>query len=260
MISTFSGWNFGHTIKLDNKYLNFEEVGGSGELAAILNDGSYSLQEFATECIRAMNDAAEINKYTFTLDRDTRKITVISDSANFSLLITSGEQFELSVFTLMGFTGADLSGAQNYEGDSASGSQFIPQLKLQDYVPFEDLETTANASTNENTKGDVIEVINYGEINRMECNILFSTNITPQRAIRNDPLGRDKLRDFMKYLRTKGKTEFMEDVNTPSVFEKCILDKTRLDRKGLGFKLIDMKNVGWTNYFTTDPLEFRKVK
>lgn len=260
MINTVSAWNYGHTIRLDNKYLNFDEVGAIiSPKTAILNEGSYTLTEFATEFVRALNDSAEINTYTFTLNRDTRKITIFGSDANFSLLIESGEQSELSAFDLAGFTGDDLTGLMTYEGNLPSGSQYVPQLKLQDYVPFEDLEETASANINMNTKGNIIEVINYGEINKMECNVMFATNLTPQRAIREDEQGKDKLRDFMRYLRTKGKTEFMEDIENSGSFEKCILEKTRLDSKGLGFKLIDMKSVGWTNYFTTDPMTFRRV-
>ena len=260
MINTMSGWNFGHTIISSNKYLNFEEDGAlTNPKVGILNEGSYTLSEFGTELTRALNEGSEVNSYTFTLDRDTRKITIIGDTDNFTLLIASGDQLELSVFALAGFNGPDLSGAMSYEADSASGFQFIPQFKLQDYTPFEDIEETANASVNENTRGDVVEVINYGVINKMECNIMFQTDITPQHAITEDANGVSKLRTFMQYLRTKGKVEFMEDVTQPSVFSKCILEKTRLDRKGLGFKLKDMRTVGWTNYFSTDPIEFREV-
>ena len=88
---------------------------------------------------------------------------------------------------------------------------------------------------------------------------MFQTNITPQRAIRNDPQGVEKLRDFIKFAITKGKMEFIEDLEVPASFVKCVLSKTRIERKGLGFKLIDMENVGWTNYFTTEVLEFRQI-
>lgn len=262
MINTLSGWNYGHTITKQNKYINFNEDGATvNPKTAILNEGSYTLTEFAVEVSRAMNDASEINSFLTSLDRITRKITIYSDASNFDLLITSGDQFELSAFPLMGFNGADLTGQMSYDADSASGLQFIPQLKLQDYTPFEDNEQTANANINENTKGDIVEVVNYGQVNRMKCNIMFQTNLIPQRAIREDAQGKDKLREFMKYLTTKAKVEFMEDVvNNQNSYTKCILDKTKLDRKGLGFELIDMKSVGWTNYFTTDLMEFREVK
>lgn len=260
MINTVSAWNFGHTIISSNKYINFEELGATvNPKAAILNDGSYTLEEYCIELVRALNDAAELNKYTYTLDRTTRKITLISDAVNFSLLIATGDQSQLSSFPLAGFTGLDLSGAMMYEGDSPSGEQFIPQFKLQEYTPFEDLEKTANASVNENTQGDIIEVINYGTISRMKCNIMFQTNHVPQNAIREDAQGVDKLRTFMRYLITKAKTEFLEDIDQPSTIVKCILDKTTADSKGLGYELVDMRNVGWTNYFTTKSITFRKV-
>lgn len=261
MITTYSGWNYGHTITLSNQNINFEEDGGSGPLNGKLLLGSYTLEEFATELSRAMNEAGSINSYLVTIDRTTRKLTITSDTANFSLLIDSGDQKEVGVFTLAGFNGADLLGAMSYEGDSPSGSQFIPQFKIQDYTPFPDIERTANANVNENTKGDVVEVINYGSINSMECNILFQTNITPQSAIREDSQGKEKLLDFLRYLKTKSKVEFMEDAeNSPDVFTNCILEKTRLDPKGLGYKLENMRSVGWTNYYTTQLMEFRQVQ
>ncbi len=262
MINTLSGWNYGHTIRLDNKYLNFEEDGATvNPKTAILLEGSYTLSEFAIEIARALNDESEVgNTYNVSVDRITRKLTITSDGTNFSLLVQSGNQSELSAFPLAGFSGLDLSGSNSYQGDLPSGSQFIPQFKLQDYTAFIDLQKTANASINENTKGDIVEVINYGNVNMMKCNIMFQTNITPQNAIREDAQGVEKLREFMQYLITKAKVEFMEDVqNSPELFTKCILDKTSTDRKGLGFELKDMKGVGWTNYFTTDIIDFREV-
>lgn len=261
MIETLSAWNFGHTITKDNKYLNFSEVSDGLERVALLNEGSYTLNQFAIEVARAMNDAAEFNEYSTSVDRSTRKITVEGDTENFTLLAGTGTQLELSPFELMGFSESegDQSGAQTYEGDSASGFQFIPQFKLQQFTHFEDYVSTSNSNIIENTRGDIVEVVNYGDIRRMKCNIMFQTNRDGQRAIRNDLQGKDKLNAFMLYCRSKARLEFMPDVLAPENFYNCILDKTKLSRNGTDFELYDMISQGWTDYFMTDLIEFREI-
>ena len=54
-----------------------------------------------------MNKAGN-QEYTITLDRDTRKFS-ISALNNFELLINTGSQKAVSVFTLLGFEESDRS-------------------------------------------------------------------------------------------------------------------------------------------------------
>lgn len=255
MISTYSGWTYGHTITVDNQYIDFDE--GAGELSAILNPGSYSLAEFVDEVARALNEAGGLT-YTTSVDRATRKIT-ISAGANFSLLITSGTFVNFSAFGLIGFSGADLSGSNSYEGNAASGSFFEPQFKLQDYISFDDEESAVDSTVNESGSGR-IEVVTFGTQNFMTCNITLQNNYTQKvnGPIKNDPSGVSNLRDFLKYARTKGTMEFVPDIDSPSTFTKCILESTPLSGQGTGFRLNELIGRGLMGYFESGRLKFRK--
>lgn len=257
MLKTFSSFYYGHTITKNNKFLNFNE--GAGELSAELAVKGYTLTEFAIEVARAMNEIGNVNEYTTSLDRVTGKITIISDNANFDLLINTGAQSALSCFSLAGFNGADLTGALSYESDSFSGFEFEPQFKLQSFVDFEDNEEVANSSVSENANGDVIEVVNFGEVNVMECDVRFQTNTVPQGpSIKDDPSGEDNFRAFLKYISTKAPIEFIPDFGDKNTFTKCILNRNKKNRNGLGFKLIEMERA--RGYFESGKMEFRQIK
>jgi hypothetical protein len=254
MISTFSGFTYGHTITVDNQYIDFNE--GSGEINGQLNVGVYSLAEFVNEVARALNELGSLT-YTTTLDRSTRKIT-ISATGTFSLLITSGIFVNSSVFGLAGFTGADLSGSASYEGDSASGSFFEPQFLLQDYVSFIDEQKAVDSTVNESGSGR-IEVVTFGNQRFMTCNVTLQNDYTQKIGgpIKNDPAGVTNLRNFLIYGVTKATLEFVPDIDSPTVFTKCILESTPSDSKGTGFKLNELIGRGLMGYYESGRLRFR---
>jgi len=254
-IKTYCAFNYGHTVTQDNQYINFSE--GAGELSAVLTVGSYTLGSFVDEVSTQLNKVGG-QEYTVSLDRTTRKIS-ISASGNFELLISSGSQVNISAYSLMGFTGADLTGTNSYEGDSASGSQFIPQFLLQNFTDFPNEQRKAAASINEAANGDV-EVISYGDVNIMSANITLATDIVPQFAIRDNPNGVGDLRDFMIYATNKRPMEFIYDFEgDPNTFENCILESTPEDKKGTAFKLKELYTRNLAGYFETGNLQFRKI-
>lgn len=254
MLKTHCIFYYGHTVTLSNKYINFDE--GNGELTAEIAIKSYSLDSFYKEIARAMNEVSVENEYTTEVDRTTRRIKIIGNNVPFTLLIDSGTQAELSCFELAGFTGADLSGLLEYEGNNGSGKEFEPQYKLQRYTPFKNSVRVANSSYSENTRGDVVEIVSYGDVNIMKCDIVFQTNQIPQRNIKENPTGEDDLLDFMTYAKTKGFIEFMPDIDNRDVFDRCILDKTPQDSKGLSFDLMEMEV---KEFFATGAIEFRRL-
>ena len=65
------------------------------------------------------------------------------------------------------------------------------------------------------------------------------------------------LREFLRYLRTKGKFEFMPDKDNVNNFFECILEKSPSQRDGLGYKLKENRDV--IGYFDTGKLTIRNI-
>ena len=252
-LKTYSAFIYGHDIDDESNYIDFSEDGIT-ELSAIIETGSYTLTDFVNQVLVALNDAGNFD-YTASINRATRKIT-ISASSNFELRVT-GSHNAISAFALMGFT-TDKSGSNSYESDVASGFFYEPQYWLQRYVDFTDNVESAQSSVNTSASGKV-EVVSYGTNYFMECNITYATDITGQGAIKNNASGVSNLRAFMNYAIRKKPLEFMPDIDTPSVFTSCILEKTPSSNNGTGFQLFELYTRGLANYFETGILTFRKV-
>jgi len=252
-ITTYSGFTYGHEINSSNDFINFNE--GSGELQTQIEVGSYTLDSFLSAVLSAFN-AEGSQEYTGSIDRETRKITIES-IANFDLLVTTGSQSAISAFSLIGFT-SDKTGSNSYESDIASGSFYEPQFLLQNYVDFVDNVKTSQASVNESANG-VVEVVSFGRNTFMECNITLATDIVPQGAIKENINGISDLRSFMSYAINKNPIEFIPDISNKSSFIDCLLESTKLDPKGTGFKLYELYSRKLTGYFETKTLTFRKL-
>lgn len=255
-IKTYSAFVYGHTVTDDNKYINFSE--GSGELSAEIEIGSYTLDAYRDAVGLALNGAGSLD-YTVTVDRATRKLTV-SASANFDLLIASGFQLSISAFPLMGFTGADLTGQASYQGDISSGRYFEPQLFLQSFVDFKDNVKTLDASVNQSASG-AVEVVSYGTVKFMECNITLQTNIPQGKGsvLKSDVAGYDNLRSFLSYCITKAPIEFIPDVNAPSIYTDCLLESTRESKDGVDFTVKELYSRGFSEYYESGLITFREL-
>lgn len=249
----YSGFIYGHTITSDNQWIDFSE-NGITELSNEVDLGSYSFTDFVSKVAAAFNEVGT-QVYTFGVNRVTRKVSIAAPS-NFDLYVTTGTHSEISVFNLLGFT-SDKTGTNFYEADIASGSFFEPQFYLQNYIDFEDDVRNASSSVNQSASGKV-EVISYGLIKQMSCNITLQTNITPQSVIKNNPTGVDDLRAFMNYAITKAPLEFVKDIDGVN-FTKCILEKTPEDQNGTAFKLKELYARKLVGYFETGTINFREI-
>jgi len=257
-LNTKSVFYFGHLIDNTNFTLDFDE--GSGEINAELDPGSYSITEFATELARALNEVSELPQvYTVTVERSTRIVT-ISAPASFSLLVSTGSNVGTSVFTLAGFTGADRASGTSHDGDSPTGKEYLPQFKLQQYVPSSIWRNPTSASVNISSSG-VVEVIRFGNIQFMECNIKWVTNndVGTNDYIDNNPTALTDLIEFMDAITQKNTIEFMEDRDSRSFFETMILEKTRESTDGVGYKISELLNIKLPDWYETNKLMFRKI-
>lgn len=257
-LNTRVAFTYGHTITNDNENINFSEDSGVTELTATIAIGSYYLNEFGDAIATALNEIGD-NEYTVTLDRTTRKFTISAD-ANFDLLVTTGSQADISAFNLMGFT-SDKTGSDSYESDIASGSIYLPQAPLRDYVAFENDQEAVQSKVNESSSGDNIEVVSYGSRQIMSANIKYATDIdvTSSDYIDNNPTGVSDLREFMVYITGKKPIEFIVDKTDLTTFTPCILESTTKNRDGVGFQLRELYTENLSFYFETGLLKFRKI-
>lgn len=252
-LKTLSQFYFGHTVTVNNSALDFKE-GAGPELNGNLRVGSYSLTEFASEFQRALREAGT-QAYGVSVNRTTRVLTVTAPSA-FTLLASTGSRIGSGVFALAGFNATDVTGT-SVSGQNASGKIYRPQYLLKNYTALEHNPLKESASVQISANG-VVQVLSFGEGNRVKMNMVCITNKT---GMKTSPFfenadGIDDALEFLNYLITKAKVEFMPDVATPSAFSKLLLDSTKADRNGTSFEL---KNMGVPDFYESGDLVFRKV-
>jgi hypothetical protein len=256
-IFKYSAFTYGHTVTEDNQWINFSE-NGVDELSAQIDIGAYTLATFANKIAQAMNEVGTLN-YTCTIDRETLKLTISADS-NFWLYVTTGTNVSISAYGLMGFT-TDRSNVNNQEGDKVSGFVYEPQTPLQKFVDFQDNVKFNQSSVNESASG-VVEVVSYGTVRMMECEIPLITDIIPQLYIKEDANGLEKARSFMLYAISKAPMEFIPDYsdgNKSNNITECILESTPEDKNGTAFKLKEQYAKKLVGYFSTGKLMFREI-
>lgn len=256
MINTFCKFYYGHTVDETNYALDFKEGAGS-ELNANVEIGEYTLTDFASAVSNALNETGALT-YTVSVNRTTRIIT-ISASGSFTLLASTGSRVGIGIWSLLGFS-VNTSSASSHAGTIASGSEWIPQFKPQDFVDFQDQQSSVDGVKRESANGSV-EAISFGNRQIMDANFTFITDIgqSSNAVITNDASGVSNARTFLEYATTKADLEFIPDKNSPSTFTKCILESTSESKDGLGFKLKELYARGLPGYYETGVLKFRKV-
>lgn len=254
-LTTHSRFFFGYEITSANSSLDFDE--GAAELQATLNVGSFTFTEFAVEIKRAMDDVGG-QAYIVTANRSTRTIT-ISASGNFALLLTSGTRTGSSIYGDAGFTGADLTGTNTYEGNNTAGDGYTTQFILQDHIASEDFEESVSESINESASGN-LEVVTFGDRNFVQMNFKFLTDKSqPGSVIRNRPTGIADFRVLIKFMRTKQPFEFMPDEDIVATFQKVLLETSPQSSKGTGFKLRELFDRGLPGHFDSGILKLRVI-
>lgn len=258
MIYTWSKFNYGHTVSLTNKYILFSE--GAGELIATIEEGNYSLGGYVSAVQDALNATGALD-YIVSVDRAGSNTISISASGVFSLLTNTGTLLDTSAFSMMGFSyaSANLTGADNYDGNMQSGSVYSPQFLLQSYVPPENFLESVNPVINESGDGRV-EVIRFGTKNKIEMDLKFITDLPMDGlTIRNNPAGLSSALAFLNYITQKKKFEFVPDIDTPDTFSKVILESYPSSNDGTGFKLKELFADGLPDVYETGVITLRVV-
>lgn len=256
MIMTNSAFIYGIFVNDTSNIVAFDE--GNGELLATLRSGKYTLTTYLNEVLRAMNEVAVDGVYSGSVNRNDRTYSINGDIP-FDLLVATGST-SASAFQNMGFTGADRTGDDSYTGDSAVGSVYQPQFRLQSFVDFKNNQRAVESTANISASGQV-ELVRFGVVRIMEAEITFITDIDQGvgSPIRTELQGEDKARAFMEYATTKGPMEFVPDVLDPDTFNYCILESTPESRDGVDFKIKEMIARRLIGYYTTGLLTFREV-
>lgn len=253
-IVTLSRFFYGTTVTIQNRSIDFDE--GGPELQATLKVGSYSLTEYAAEWQRALREAGT-QAYVVTLNRATQKITA-SAPLNFTLRANTGSRVGTGAWLMAGFTtAANYTGANSYLAPNIAGKKYDVQYPVNDYVADGDNIVKENATVN-STPAGLVQQVSFGEGSRVQMNIRVITN---QTGLKGDLYfenanGISDAKDFMAYLLTKGRVEFMPDKNTPASFVKCFLESTKEDKDARKYIL---KNMGVPEFYETGTLTFRKV-
>lgn len=258
-ITTFSRFFQPLVVDINNRNLNFTE-GAGPELTAVLEIGSVTHSEMAVVLKTAL-DAAGALTYTVTFNRSDRTFTIATTSA-FGLLITSGSQIGTGPFTLIGFTGADLTGLTTYTGDSGSGLEYLPQFLLQDYIAPGENKEKVEASINESASGK-IEVISYGTRQFISFSLKFitsRTDVADGHIIKFNATGKEDAITFFTNIITKNKFEFMPDKDTQATFFKILLESAPGSSTGTGFKLKELTGDGIPNVYEIDNVKCRVVE
>lgn len=257
MINTYSSFYFIDHVTDGNFYINFDE--GSGEVIAEIETGSYTPTTLADAVESAMNQVGA-NTYAVTFNRATRTYT-ISSTVNFSLLITTGSNVGADIYSLIGFTGADLTGAMTYTGNLVAASKYEPQYKLQAFVDQEDLRKAVSASINKSASG-IVEVIKFGTEKFFEFNLMFITDYDQgiNGPIKTNLSGVGDVRTFLRFCIEKNDLEFIPDIADLDTFHNVILESTEEDRNGTGYRLKELYSKGLPGYYETGKMVFRLVE
>jgi len=258
-LNNYSAFIYGHSITIDNKYLNFGEAYiDPAQRAAVVTIGSFTISDFKNKVAAAMNEAGN-QEYIVELDRDTMKFTISADN-NFELYVDTGNQSAVSVFSLLGFkAGVDLTGSNTYTADSPSGEMYITQTPLKDFSDFAMNKQKAEAQVKTTSSG-LTEVISYSVQERMICSMPLITNYIPQRYIRETTTGVEEVLAFLDYAIGKAPLEFIYDYKLPNNFKPVILDKTKKSSKGVGFQLKERIKDSLPNYYEISGLTFLKIE
>lgn len=257
--STIPKFYYIDPITVANNKINFIEPNVSAsEITGTLRLGGKSHTNLISEIERAMNEIGQ-QDYTVTFDRTTRTYNIASTDI-FTLLPVTGTNATTSALPLLGFNN-DVSGVDNYDGDTAAGSEYTPQFAPQNYKAFANSLSAVSESVNESADGQNIEVVKFGTKQTMQINIKYITEklLSSSNFLRNDQNALASLRDYLTFAVTKREHEFMLDTDTPATFDTVILESTRASSKGTSFEITELINEGLADYYETGNLTYRKI-
>jgi hypothetical protein len=256
VIDSWSKFYYSFQVDATNQYLSFDE--GSGEVVATIRRGKYAPTQGLLEVASQMNNVGGLT-YTVSMNRATRKVT-ISSTSNFTLKVNSGSTFASSIFALLGFTGADRTGASSYTGNLQIAKEYAVQFKVQDYIAPEHYKKSVDTTIKKAADGTV-EVVTFGLERYIQLNIKYVTNkASDGQVIRYNANGVEDLVEFLDWLITKAPCEFIPDEDDPASYFTVLLDKTPDGQTGTDYILKELYAQNLAGYFESGRLIFRVVE
>lgn len=248
---------YGHKIDENNNLIDFADSPGGPEKTAEIPVGSYTLTKFLEVITAALNAASSLD-WTYTLDRTTRIVTLLS-SGPADLLLGTGTNFLNTPATLLGFPQADILNDDTFVGSTASGSEWSPQFPLQDYKPKDKNKKLVNAVVSKSASGDNVSVQSFGTDRFIKMNAKYITNQPTEGVLRNNPNAVAEVEAFLDYIVEKNPVEFMEDEDDRDVFEKVYLESTPQNADGTQYDLVEYVDRNLPEYFETGLLTFKVI-
>ena len=248
-LATRAKFYFGHEVLADGTYFDFAE--GGPTLSAQVDPGYYSAEEFVLEVQRALNDAGAL-VYAVDFNRTTRLVT-ISASGTFSILGTTGPHTGSSLYTLLGYNGVNLTGANSYTFTAVSGLEYIPQFFLLDYVDPEMRQESVDSNISVTGSGKV-EVVRFSIQKFYEFTIDFINDQCRSNdvsLIESNLNGKSDAIQFLQEVTKKGHIEIMPDRDNVDDFYTIILESTPASIAGTGYRLVEKTAQGLIGYFST---------
>lgn len=139
---------YGLQITVNNQNITFGtnsgETPGSGTArTAIIPVGYYSLTGLAIAVAQAITNADPTHVYSCTVDRTNsggtqNRVTIATTNTYLSIYFNTGSVSNPA--TLLGFTGADLTGATSYTGSASAGTVLIPNQIGYSFLPTQAMQ------------------------------------------------------------------------------------------------------------------------
>jgi hypothetical protein len=253
----YSKFYYGFEVTNQNKWLEFHD--GIALRTAEIATGYYNSVTLIVEIIKQMKVVSGIT-FVVSFDRVNRQLT-ISHTSNFTLKVATGFHNAESLYELIGFTGADRTGASVYTSNVVAAKEYSPQLYLQSYKPTSQNRKSIDGMVNKTTNGRV-EVIKFGNERFMSCQMDLITDIPqgPESHIVNNQNGVKDFIEFMEYCVEKGYVEFMENSDDPNIFQTLLLESTQENKDGLDYDLKELYDRGLPEYFSSGALKFKLIE
>lgn len=255
-IKNHSVFYFGHEVTDANNLIPFKD-GTSAEKIAQVPVGFYTFTKFVEVVVASLNAASTL-EWTYTIDRNTRKV-VLQSSGFASLLFASGSVGLNSPYELLGFNREDYVLQSIFIAENASGKEYRPQFPLQDYSPKEKNKELVSAVVSKSATGDTVSVQSFGVNRYIKFNIKYITNTSTAGVLRYDFSAVEKATEFMDYIINKAPIEFMESELDLSVFDKVYLEATSESPNGTEYMLKEYYDRGLPDFYETGLLTFKVI-
>ena len=243
-------------VSFENQYFNWDE--GGSELTALIPPSGYSPEQLASEVQSQMNAIGQ-DTYVVSFNRSTRGFSISSNGSTLNLLVTTGSNAGVSVWSLLGFT-SDKTGSTSYNSDGVGPKQLRSQFFLQDYIPSSNELVKVDVSVTESSSG-TIQVANFGDRRFTSFNIRF---ITEKSSYFGDQIEANAsavtdTNDFLSALSKKIPFEFMPDRSNTGNFEVLLYESGPGSSTGTGYRLRELFGSGLPDMYETGVLRNRVI-